>query len=140
MRLHLLLICTALVSAPAIYAANGEVTRTVGDLAYVTGLNGDAPLWSSLRIGDNAVAEVIKELPELLIVRLTDGAKIRPGDPVVLIARGAPTSERRPRRIVHATRVIPGSHRWDDERAPQTGETVPAEMRKGSVLITVGAT
>ena len=39
-----------------------------------------------------------------------------------------------------ATRVIPGSHRWDDERAPQLEETVPAEMKKGSVLITVGAT
>ena len=39
-----------------------------------------------------------------------------------------------------ATRVIPGSHQWDDERAPQADETVPAEMKKGSVLITLGAT
>jgi len=39
-----------------------------------------------------------------------------------------------------ATRVIPGSHRWDDERAPKAEETVPAEMKKGSVLITLGAT
>jgi len=39
-----------------------------------------------------------------------------------------------------ATRVIPGSHRWDDERAPTTEETVAAEMKKGSVLITLGAT
>ena len=104
MRIHLLLICTALV-VPATHAAAGEVTRVVGDLAYVTGLNGDAPLWSSLRIGNDATAEVIKELPALLVARLTDGARIRPGDPVALTARGAPTSERRPRRIAHATRV-----------------------------------
>lgn len=39
-----------------------------------------------------------------------------------------------------ATRVIPGSHLWDDERTPLPEETVPAEMKKGSVLITLGAT
>ena len=39
-----------------------------------------------------------------------------------------------------ATRIITGSHRWDDERAPNPEETVPAEMKKGSVLITLGAT
>ena len=39
-----------------------------------------------------------------------------------------------------ATRVIPGSHRWDDMRAPKPEETSPAEMKKGSVLITLGAT
>ena len=39
-----------------------------------------------------------------------------------------------------ATRVIPGSHLWDDERAPKAEETVPAVMKKGSVLITLGAT
>ena len=39
-----------------------------------------------------------------------------------------------------ATRVIPGSHRWDDQRVPRREETVPAEMQKGSVLITLGAT
>ncbi|GLY85222.1 phytanoyl-CoA dioxygenase family protein [Actinoallomurus iriomotensis] len=39
-----------------------------------------------------------------------------------------------------ATRVIPGSHRWDDERAPRDEEAVPAEMRAGSALLWLGST
>ena len=38
-----------------------------------------------------------------------------------------------------ATRVIPGSHRWDPERKGRPAETVPAEMPKGSVLIYTGS-
>jgi ectoine hydroxylase-related dioxygenase (phytanoyl-CoA dioxygenase family) len=38
-----------------------------------------------------------------------------------------------------ATRVIPGSHRWDDKLRPTVDETVPAEMTKGSVLFYVGS-
>ncbi|MGA4989378.1 phytanoyl-CoA dioxygenase family protein [Nonomuraea bangladeshensis] len=39
-----------------------------------------------------------------------------------------------------ATRVIPGSHRWDDERGPREDEAVPAEMRAGSALLWLGST
>lgn len=39
-----------------------------------------------------------------------------------------------------ATRVIPGSHRWDDERAPRDDEAAPAEMRVGSALLWLGST
>lgn len=39
-----------------------------------------------------------------------------------------------------ATQVIPGSHQWDDERAPLLEETFPAEMAAGSGLIWLGAT
>jgi ectoine hydroxylase-related dioxygenase (phytanoyl-CoA dioxygenase family) len=38
-----------------------------------------------------------------------------------------------------ATRVIPGSHRWDDKLRPGVGETVPAEMPTGSVLFYLGS-
>jgi ectoine hydroxylase-related dioxygenase (phytanoyl-CoA dioxygenase family) len=39
-----------------------------------------------------------------------------------------------------ATRVIPGSHVWDDERLPRdTDEIVQAEMPRGSCLIYVGS-
>ncbi len=38
-----------------------------------------------------------------------------------------------------ATRVIPGSHRWDDKLRPSVDETIPAEMPKGSVLLYVGS-
>ncbi|MFY1683492.1 phytanoyl-CoA dioxygenase family protein [Micromonospora sp. WMMD730] len=37
-----------------------------------------------------------------------------------------------------ATMAIPGSHRWDDERAPRRDEAVPAEMPAGSALIWLG--
>jgi ectoine hydroxylase-related dioxygenase (phytanoyl-CoA dioxygenase family) len=38
-----------------------------------------------------------------------------------------------------ATRVIPGSHRWEDKLRPSVDETIPAEMPKGSVLLYVGS-
>lgn len=38
-----------------------------------------------------------------------------------------------------ATRVIPGSHKWDDERMPTQEETVPAEMKAGSALLWLGS-
>jgi ectoine hydroxylase-related dioxygenase (phytanoyl-CoA dioxygenase family) len=38
-----------------------------------------------------------------------------------------------------ATRVIPGSHQWADRLRPDPGDTVPAEMAKGSVLLYVGS-
>ena len=39
-----------------------------------------------------------------------------------------------------ATRVIPGSHKWDDDRAPSYEESVPAEMNPGDGLIYLGST
>ena len=38
-----------------------------------------------------------------------------------------------------ATRVIPGSHTWDDERMPTQEETVAAEMSAGSALLWLGS-
>ena len=38
-----------------------------------------------------------------------------------------------------ATRVIPGSHKWEDKLRPAYEETVPAEMPKGSVFVYVGS-
>ncbi len=39
-----------------------------------------------------------------------------------------------------ATRIIPGSHLWDDERVPRDEETVGAVMSKGSFCVFVGGT
>ena len=39
-----------------------------------------------------------------------------------------------------ATRVIPGSNHWDDERPPLPKETVPAAMSAGSAFMWVGST
>jgi ectoine hydroxylase-related dioxygenase (phytanoyl-CoA dioxygenase family) len=39
-----------------------------------------------------------------------------------------------------ATRIIPGSHLWDDKRVPQDDETVGAVMSKGSFCIFLGGT
>ena len=38
-----------------------------------------------------------------------------------------------------ATRVIPGSHRWQDKLRPANEQTVAAEMPKGSVLLYLGS-
>lgn len=38
------------------------------------------------------------------------------------------------------TRVIPGSHLWDDERQPHVAEAVATEMKSGSALIFLGST
>jgi ectoine hydroxylase-related dioxygenase (phytanoyl-CoA dioxygenase family) len=38
------------------------------------------------------------------------------------------------------TRVIPGSHKWDDERMPKIEETVSAEMSAGDALLWLGST
>ena len=34
-----------------------------------------------------------------------------------------------------ATIVIPGSHKWDDDRPPYDEEAVPAELEPGDALI-----
>ncbi len=39
-----------------------------------------------------------------------------------------------------ATRVIPGSHRWDRDRVPTEAEAIPAEMPAGSGVIYLGST
>ncbi|KAK4901998.1 hypothetical protein LTR27_000898 [Elasticomyces elasticus] len=39
-----------------------------------------------------------------------------------------------------ATMVIPGSHRWDDERQPRIDEITFAEMKPGAALIFLGGT
>lgn len=38
------------------------------------------------------------------------------------------------------TLVIPGSHKWDDDRAPQLSEALATEMPAGSALIFLGST
>ena len=38
------------------------------------------------------------------------------------------------------TLVVPGSHRWDDERIPQRAEAVATEMAAGSALVFLGST
>jgi ectoine hydroxylase-related dioxygenase (phytanoyl-CoA dioxygenase family) len=38
-----------------------------------------------------------------------------------------------------ATRVIPGSQRWDWERKPEPSESIPAEMPLGSMLVYTGS-
>lgn len=39
-----------------------------------------------------------------------------------------------------ATNVIPGSHRWDDDRMPRREEAVFAEMKRGSGVVYLGST
>ena len=37
-----------------------------------------------------------------------------------------------------ATRLVPGSHRWPEDRRPEPDEAVPADMPAGSVLVYLG--
>ena len=57
---------------------SGTVQQVSGDLAYVTGLNGSAPLWSTLVVQnghtEGAQLEVIKELAEMLVARVVDAS------------------------------------------------------------------
>ncbi|HJL64248.1 MAG TPA: phytanoyl-CoA dioxygenase family protein [Candidatus Thalassarchaeaceae archaeon] len=39
-----------------------------------------------------------------------------------------------------ATRIIPGSHKWDDRLKLSYDETIPAEMPRGSILLWLGST
>jgi ectoine hydroxylase-related dioxygenase (phytanoyl-CoA dioxygenase family) len=39
-----------------------------------------------------------------------------------------------------ATNIIPGSHRWDDDRMPRQEEAVRAEMKRGSGVVYLGST
>ena len=39
-----------------------------------------------------------------------------------------------------ATEVVPGSHRWDEERAPEAHEIALAEMPAGSAVFYLGST
>ncbi len=102
----LLFVCALLAVHPA-RAQNGVVAQVAGDLLYVSGLNGQASLWSSLRVGEGATAEVVKELPDLLVARLLqhDAMRDYTGAAVSISSLGPAASERRPRRVVHATRV-----------------------------------
>ncbi|MFM8354507.1 MAG: phytanoyl-CoA dioxygenase family protein [Gammaproteobacteria bacterium] len=38
------------------------------------------------------------------------------------------------------TLVVPGSHRWDDERLPEPSEAISCEMAPGSALVFIGST
>lgn len=58
-----------------------------------------------------------------------------PGPPELVQALFAGT---RYTRENGGTLVIPGSHRWDDDRIPRMTETVAVEMPRGSALIYVG--
>ena len=123
-RLNIMLGLWLIGVTPGIVAASpGEVTRVAGELAYVSGLNGSAPLWSTLEVsagnGQGAGLEVIKQLPDLLVTRvMKTGTGITAGDQVVVREKGSEQSLLRSRRIAHATRVAQGpvvNGRLDDE-------------------------
>ena len=100
-----------LLTTTDLLAREGTVQQVSGDLVYVTGMNGLAPLWSNLTVQNGqetgAKLEVIKELPELIVTRIVEanGTAVNTGDVVVLNSTQSDVSARRARRIVYATRV-----------------------------------
>ena len=100
-----------LLTTTDLLASEGTVQQVSGDLVYVTGMNGLAPLWSNLTVQNGqdtgAKLEVIKELPELVIARVVEanGTAVNTGDAVVLSTAQSDVSARKARRTVYATRV-----------------------------------
>ena len=71
-KIHTIAIClSVLLTTTNLLAREGTVQQVSGDLVYVTGLNGLAPMWSNLTVQNGqetgAKLEVIKELPELVV-------------------------------------------------------------------------
>ena len=102
----------------------GTVEQVSGDLAYITGLNGSAPLWSRLTIRNGHAEavrlEVVKELNEILVARVLEanGTPIKPGDPVALDGSASIRTGRKARRVIHACQVEKGPSldgRLDDD-------------------------
>ncbi len=124
-----------------IYTTNlwgeGTVRQVAGDLAYVTGLNGSAPIWSILTVGKNAEGEVIKVLSNELVVRITqpNGTKVRSGDTATLKSKGKQISTRRPRRTVYATRVDKGPQVDGDLTDPVWSKAIPIEGFAGAIHV-----
>ena len=107
----ILIVFSFLLGASDLLAREGTVQRVSGDLAYVAGLNGLAPMWANLTVqnghGRGAMLEVIKELPKLVVARVLEADKtaVKPGDVVVVSGMLSSGSARRAKRIVHAVRV-----------------------------------
>ena len=106
--IHFALIFSLLCAGEGV-AREGTVQRVAGELAYVAGLNGLAPVWANLTVQNGRVEgarlEVIKELPELVVARVVaeDNAGVKPGD--VVVVSGTRGTARRAKRVVHAMRV-----------------------------------
>lgn len=62
----------------------------------------------------------------------------RPGDEAMML--GAVTAVVKTTKANGATIVIPGSHKWGDDRMPYDHEAVPAELNPGDTLLFLGGT
>ena len=124
-----LLLIITLLYATKLWAVEGKVHQVAGDLIYITGLNGSAPLWSTLTVANSTVGEVIKELPNMLVARLTDpnGINVKSGDIVTIKNKGTSTSTRRAKRIVYATRVDKGPPIDGNLDDPVWSQAIPIE-------------
>ncbi len=94
--------------------ALGTVDQVVGDLVYVSGLNGSAPLWSRIKViplngGLGSELQVIKELDRCVVARSLSGStsSVRARDRVELVEMEAPDRPRSVRTVV-ATHVARG--------------------------------
>jgi len=111
-KIQTIAICLSILwTTTDLLASEGTVQQVSGDLVYVTGMNGLAPLWSNLTVQNGqetgAKLEVIKELPELVIARVVEanGTAVNTGDMVTLSSTQSGGSARKSRRIVYAARV-----------------------------------
>lgn len=119
-----------------------ESARRVVDVPVVYGTGDRAmPMRPGLRIG----------VTQLIQIGPGQKAQMLHRDDWALLWRHHPSDRREARlqvmvavsRFTEAnggTLVVPGSHRWDDERLPDRSEAISCEMSAGSALIFVGST
>lgn len=120
-----------------VYAVFGK-TRAFDDLAvhplltaaldHVLGEHYQLSGPVALQIGPGEAAQVLHRDEDIYPLP-------RPHDPVVVNSMWALCDFTEDNG---ATRLIPGSHRWPEDRRPQEDEAVPATMPAGSVLVYVG--
>ena len=101
------------VSSARFGPADGTIDQIGGDLVYVSGLNGSAPLWSRLAVangsGPSRTLEVIKELDDVVVARKVAPASysLKVSDRVTGILPGD-GSDGKSRRVVYASRAEEG--------------------------------
>ena len=100
----------------------------LGALDHVLGQHYQFSAPVALQIGPGEAAQVLHRDEDIYPLA-------RPHDPVVVNSMWALcdfTADN------GATRLVPGSHRWPDDRRPDEREAVPATMPAGSLLVYLG--
>lgn len=122
----------ALFLAPAQHILSKPVLTWAGDTRYETAPDVRIGVTQAIQIGPGQGAQPLHRDDTVFLWRHpTYGREARVQ---IMLAISDFTAEN------GGTLVIPGSHKWDDERQPLISEAIPTEMAAGSALIFLGST